>query len=125
MGLFKCETCFKTYKTKNGLIRHHNGKRVVTENFNIQPTQCSTSAPIDEVKTIVNTLSQDNLTELLKEIQEYLSVDKCFTPEFPDAMKKYNFLDTDNQLPLDIKKIQETFIKKCDADEYYSVFTVI
>ena len=125
MGLFNCETCFKTYKTKNGLIRHHNAKRAVTENFNIQPTQCSTSAPIDEVKTIVNTLSQDNLTELLKEIQEYLSVDKCFTPEFPDAMKKYNFLDTDNQLPLDIKKIQETFIKKCDADEYYSVFTVI
>ena len=125
MGLFKCETCFKTYKTKNGLIRHHNAKRVVTENCNIQPTQCRTSAPIDEVKTVVNTLSEDNLTELLKEIQEHLSVDKCFTPEFPDAMKKYNFLDTDNQLLLDIKKIQKTFIKKYDADKYYSVFTVI
>ena len=31
MGLFKCETCFKTCKTKNGLIRHHNTKHVVTE----------------------------------------------------------------------------------------------
>ena len=35
--------------------------------------------------------------------------------------KKYNFLDTDNQLLLAIKKIQEKYIKKCDVDEYYSV----
>ena len=72
VGLFKFETCFKTYKTKNGLIRHHNAKHVVTENYNIEPTQCSTSTPIPEVKMVVNTLSQDNLTELLKEIQEDL-----------------------------------------------------
>ena len=39
MGLFKYETCFKTYKTKNGLIRHHNAKHVVTEINNIEPTQ--------------------------------------------------------------------------------------
>ena len=124
MGLFKCETCFKTYKTKNGLIRHHNAKHVVTENYNIEPTQCSTSTPIDEVKQlqVVNTLSQDNVTQLLNEIQEDLSVDECFTPELRDAIKKYNFLDSDNQLLLHIKNIQEKYIKKCDADEYYSVF---
>ena len=46
VGIFKCKTCFKTYKTKNGLIRHHNAKHVVTENYNIKPTQCSTSTPI-------------------------------------------------------------------------------
>ena len=34
----------------------------------------------------------------------------------------YNFRDTDNQLLLAIKKIQENYIKNCDADEYYSVF---
>ena len=94
---------------------------MVTENYNIEPTQCSTSTPIDEVKTVINTLSQDNLTELLKEIQEDLSVDKCFTSELCDATKKYNFLDTDNQLLLAIKKIQEKYIKKCDVDECYSV----
>ena len=120
--ILKCETCFKTYKTKNGLIRHHNAKHVVTENYNIEPTQCSTSTPIDEVKTVVNTLSQNNLTELLKEIHEDLLVDECFTPELRDAIKKYNFLDTNNQLLLAIKKIQEKYIKKGDADEYYSVF---
>ena len=63
VGIFKCETYFKIYKTKNGLIRHHNAKHVVTENYNIESTQRSTSTPIDEVKTVVNTLSQDNLTE--------------------------------------------------------------
>ena len=72
MGIFKCETCLRTCKTKNGLICHHNAKHVVTENYNIQPTQCSTTTPIPEVKMVVNTLSQDNLTELLKEIQEDL-----------------------------------------------------
>ena len=122
LGIFKCETCLKTYKTKNGLIRHQNAKHVVTENCNIEPIQCSTSTPTGEVKTVVNTLSQDNLTELLKEIQEDLSVDECFTLELRDAIKKYNFLDTDNQLLLTIKKIQEKYIKKCDVDEYYSVF---
>ena len=122
VGLFKCETCFKTCKTKNGLIHHHNSKHVVTQNYNIEPTQCSTSTPIDEVKTVINTLSQDNLTELLKEIQEDLSVDECFTLELRDAIKKYNFLDTDNQLLLAIKKIHKKYIKKCDTDEYYTVF---
>ena len=39
MGLFKYETCFKTYKTKNGLIRHRNAKHVITEINNIEPTQ--------------------------------------------------------------------------------------
>ena len=68
--------------------------------------------PIDEVKTVVNTLSQDNLTELLKEIQEDLSVDECLTPELRDAIKKYNFLDTNNQSLRAIKKIQEKHIKK-------------
>ena len=98
VGLFKCETCFKTYKTKNGLIRHHNAKHVVTEINNIiEPTQFSTSTPTDELKTVVNTVSQDSLTELLKEIQEDLLVDKCFILELYDAIKKYNFLDTDNQ----------------------------
>ena len=122
--ILKCETCFKTYKTKNGLIRHHNAKHVITENYNIEPTHCSTSTPIDEVKQlqVVNTLSQDNLTQLLNEIQEDLSVDECFTPELRDAIKKYNFLDSDNQLLLAMKNIQEKYIKKCDADEYYLVF---
>ena len=30
---------FQTYKTKNGLICHHNAKHVVTEFNNIEPTQ--------------------------------------------------------------------------------------
>ena len=60
--------------------------------------------------------------KLLKEIQEDLSLAECFTLELRDAIKKYNFLDTDNQLLLAIKKIQEKYIKKCDVDEYYSVF---
>ena len=122
VGIFKCETCFKTYKTKNGLIRHHNTKHGITENYNIEPTQCSTSTLTAEVKMVLNTLSQDNLTELLKEIQKDLSVDEYFTLELRDAMKKYNFLDTDNQLLLAIKKLQEKYIKKCDVGEYYSVF---
>ena len=124
MGLFKCETCFKTYKTKNGLIRHLNAKHVVTEINNTEPTQYSTSTPvsIDVMKTVVNTVSHENLTELLKEFQDELSVDECFTPELLDAIKKYNFCDTDNQLLLAINKIQEKYIKNCDADEYYSVF---
>ena len=49
---------------------------MVTEINNIEPTQRSTSTPIDEVKTVVNTASRDNLTELLKEIQEDLSTDE-------------------------------------------------
>ena len=122
MGLFKCETCFKTYKTKNGLIRHHNAKHVVTEINNIEPTQYSTSTPIDVMKTVVNTVSHDNLTELLKEIQKDLSVDESFTLQFRDAIKKYNFYDTGNKLLLAIEMIQEKYIKNCDADEYYSVF---
>ena len=124
MGLFnKWETCFEAYKTKNGLIRHHNAKNVVTEINNIEPTQYSTSTTIDMVKTVVNTVSNDNLTELLlKEIQEDLSVDECFIPELRDAIKKYSFRDTDNQLLLAIKKIQQKYIKNCNADEYYSVF---
>ena len=36
--------------------------------------------------------------------------------------KKYNFLDTENQLLLAIKKTEEKYIDKCDTDEYYSVF---
>ena len=122
MGLFKCETSFKTYKTKNGLIRHHNAKHVVTEINNIKPTQYGTSTPIDVMKTAVNTVSHDNLIELLKKILEDLSVDECFTTEPRDAMKKYNFRDTDNELLLAIKKIYEKYIKRCDVDEYYSVF---
>ena len=124
MGLFKCETCFKTYKTRNGLIRHHNAKHVVTKINNIEPTQysASTPIPIDVVKKVVNTVWHDNLAELLKEIQDDLSVDECFIPELRDAIKMYNFRDTDNQLLLAIKKIQEKYIKNCDADEYYSVF---
>ena len=121
VGIFKCEMCFKTYKAKNGLIRDRNAKHGVTENYNIEPTQYSTSTPIDEVKMVVNTLSQDNLTELLKEIQEDLSADECLTLELCNAIKKYNFFDTDNQLLLAIKKIQEKYIKKCDVDECYSV----
>ena len=27
VGLLKCEKCFKTYKTKNVLLRHHNAKK--------------------------------------------------------------------------------------------------
>ena len=73
------------------------------------------------VKTVVDTVSHDNLTELLKEIQNDLSVDECFTPELRDVIKKYNFRDTNNQLLLAIKKIQEKYVKNCDADEYYSV----
>ena len=98
MGLFKCETCFKTYKTKSGLICHHKVKHVVTEINNIEPTQYNTSTPIpiDVVKTVVNTVSHDNLTELLKEIQDDLSLDECFTPELRDAIRKYNFRDIDN-----------------------------
>ena len=122
MGLFKCETSFKTYKTKNGLIRHHNAKHVVTEINNIKPTQYGTSTPTDVMKTAVNTVSHDNLIELLKKILEDLSVDECFTTEPRDAMKKYNFRDTDNELLLAIKKIYEKYIKRCDVDEYYSVF---
>ena len=123
MRLFKCETCFKTYKTKSGLIRHHNAKHVVTEINDTEPTQYSTSTPIpiDVVKTVVNTISRDGLTELFKEIQDDLSVDECFTPELYDAIKKYNFRDTDNQLLLAIKKIKEKYIKNCDADEYYII----
>ena len=56
-------TCFKTYKTRSRLIRHHNTKHVVTEINIIEPKQCSASTTIVEVKTVVNTLSQDNLTE--------------------------------------------------------------
>ena len=52
MGLFKCETSFKTYKTKNGLIRHHNAKHVVTEINNIKPTQYGTSTPTDVMKQL-------------------------------------------------------------------------
>ena len=107
---------FQFYKTKNGLISHHNGKHVVTEINNIEPTQYSTSTSIDVVKTVANTVSHDNLSELLKEIQEDLSVDECFTPELRHAIKNYNFRDTDNQLLLAIKKIQEKYIKNCDAD---------
>ena len=97
---------------------------MVREINNIEPTQYSTSKPIpiDVVKTVVNTVSHDNMKELLKEIQGDLSVDECFTPELRDAIKKCNFRDTDNQLLLAIKKIQEKYIKNCDADEYYSVF---
>ena len=91
VGLFKCKTCFKTYKTKNRLIRHHNTKHVVTEISNIKPTQCSTSATIDEVKTVVNTLSKDNVTELLQEMQELLLVNECLTPELYDVMKNTKF----------------------------------
>ena len=50
------------------------------------------------VKTVVDNVSHDNLTELLKEIQNDLSVDECFTPELRDVIKKYNFRDTNNQL---------------------------
>ena len=50
VGVVKCETCFKIYKTKNALNRHGNAKHVVTENYYIHPTHCSTSTPIDEVK---------------------------------------------------------------------------
>ena len=43
---------------KKCLIRHHNAKHVVTKIKNIiQPTQCSTSTPIDQVKTVLNTVS--------------------------------------------------------------------
>ena len=114
----------KFTKQNNGLIRRHNAKHVVREINNIEPAQYSTSEPIpiDVVKTVVTTVSHDNMKELLKEIQGDLSVDKCFTPELPDAIKKYNFRDNDNQLLLAIKKIQEKYIKNCDADEYYSVF---
>ena len=93
VGLFKCKTCFKTYKTKNRLICYHNTKHVVTEINNIKPTQCSTSATIDEVKTVVNTLSKDNVTELLQEIQEVLLVNEyeCLTPELHDVMKNTKF----------------------------------
>ena len=122
VGPFKCETCFQIYKTKNGLIRHHNAKHVVTEINNIEPTQYSTSTPIDVMKTVVNTVSHDNLTELLKEIQKDLSVDESFTLQFRDAIKKYNFYDTGNKLLLAIEMIQEKYIKNCDADEYYSAF---
>ena len=56
VGVFKCETCFKTCKTKTGLIRHHNAKHTVTEINNTEPTQCITSTPLDEVKAFVNTV---------------------------------------------------------------------
>ena len=95
---------------------------MITEINNIKPTQYGTSTSIDVVKTVVNTVSHDNLTEILKKILEDLSVDEFFTPELGDAMKKYNFRDTDNELLLAIKKIYEKYIKKRDADEYYSVF---
>ena len=63
---------------------------MVREINNIEPTQYSTSKPIpiDVVKTVVNTVSHDNLTELLKEIQDDLSLDECFTPELRDAIRK-------------------------------------
>ena len=123
VALFKCETCFKTDITKNRLSHHPNAKHVVAEINNItEPRQCSTSTLIDEVKTVINTVSQDNLTELLKKIQVDLSAEECFTPEFCDRIKKYNFLDNNNQSLLVIRKIQEKKLKKCDADEYYSVF---
>ena len=48
------------------------------------------------VKTVVNTVSHVNLTELLKEIQDDLSLDEGFTPELRDAIRKYNFRDIDN-----------------------------
>ena len=105
------------HKTKNGLIRHHNAKHVVTEINNIESTQCSTSTPIDEIKTVLITAGHDNLTELLKEIQEDLSVNECVTPEL-----RGNFFDTESQLLLAIKKIQEKYIKKCNTDEYFPVF---
>ena len=110
----------KLTKQNNGLIRYHNAKHVVREINNIEPAQYSTSEPIptDVVKTVVTTVSHDNMKKLLKEIQGDLSIDECFTPELPDATKKYNFRDNDNQLLLAIKKIQEKYIKNCDADEY-------
>ena len=108
VGPFKCETCFKTYKTKNGLIRHHNAKHVVTEINNIEPTQCSTSTPIDEVKTVLNTVSRDNLTELLKEIQEDLSANECFTPERRDAIKNTIFLILTISYYLPLKKYRKS-----------------
>ena len=107
--LFNCETCFKTEKTKIGLIRHHSAN-VVTEINNIEPTQHSTSTPIpiDVVKTAVNTVSQNNLTELLKQIQDNLSVDECFTPKLRDAMKKYNFHDTEISYCLQLKRYRKS-----------------
>ena len=95
---------------------------MVTEINNIEPTQGSTSTPIDEVKTVVNTASHDNLTELLKEIQEDLSANECFTPELRDAINNTIFLMLTISYYLPLKKIQEKYIKKCDGDEYYSVF---
>ena len=64
VGIFKCERCFKTYKNKNGRTPHHNAKNVVTETHNVEPTKCVTFIPIDEVKTVVNsvTVRYDNLT---------------------------------------------------------------
>ena len=62
--MWVCEKYFKTYKTKIGLVRHHNAKHLVTEISNTEPTPCSTSTPIDE------------------EVQEDLSVDELFTLNF-------------------------------------------
>lgn len=73
VALFKCETCFKTDITKNRLSHHPNAKQVVAEINNItEPRQCSTSTLIDEVKTVINTVSHDNFTKLLKKIREDL-----------------------------------------------------
>ena len=87
---------------------------------------------LHQLKIVVNIVSQDNLTELLKEIQEDLSVDEFlsvderfiswWTLELRNSIKKYNFLDTNNQLLLAIKKMQGNYVKNCDAVEYYSVF---
>ena len=92
VGLLKCHTSFKTYKTKNGLIRHHSAKHVVFEINNIEPTQYSMSTPIVVVKNVLNTVNRDNLTELFKEIQEDLSVDEFFPPELRDAIKNSIFV---------------------------------
>ena len=120
MNNVKCVS--KYTKQLNRRIHHHNAKHLVTEIKHRDPTQCNTSTPIDELKAVVNTVSHNNVTKLLKEIQENSSVGDCFTSELHDAIKIYNFLDTDNQLLHFIKKIQEKYITKCGADKYYLVF---
>ena len=96
------------HKIKNGLIRHHNAKHVVTEINNIKPSQCSTSTSIDDVKTVVNIVTHDNLIELLKETQKDLSVHESVMPELRDAIKNAIFLILTISYYLSLKRYRKS-----------------
>ena len=62
---------------------------------------------MDEVKTVVNIVNHNNLTGLLKEIQENLLVNECFAPERCDAIKNTIFLILTISYYLPIKRYRK------------------